>query len=229
VQSNFDRELLQRYYQVADERLFVVPNGVDLAEFSLSLRTLRPQLPAEFGVAGETPLILFAGMDFRRKGLETLLRAIPLLSHPSAVVLVAGQGPIARYRSLANALHIEHRVRFLGQVPNMARLYVAADLLALPTRYDPFASVVLEALACGTPVVTSRCGGGATAIEEPFTGAVVHDPLDHRELAAALNQQLAITTDRTAACAARAGQFTAESFARQTLAVLESSPLRRAA
>jgi UDP-glucose:(heptosyl)LPS alpha-1,3-glucosyltransferase len=229
VQSQFDRELLQTYYDVSDDRIAVIPNGVDLREFSLKLRDQRPQIRRELQIVEQTPMILFAGMDFRRKGLETLIRAVPRLKDSSAIVLVAGQGPIEKYSALAEQLGLSNRVRFLGQVSQMVNLYVAADVMALPTRYDPFASVVLEALACGTPVVTSRCGGGATAIDEYLTGAVIHDPLDPAELAQALNQQLALTVDRTKACAAQAGQFTAEAYAAQTLAVLETAARRRAA
>lgn len=229
VQSQFDRELLHTYYNVSEERIAVIPNGVDLREFSLKLREQRQQIRWEFQIAERTPMILFAGMDFRRKGLETLIRAIPRLNDTSAMVLVAGKGPIEKYAGIAQEVGVADRVRFLGQVSQMANLYAAADVMALPTRYDPFASVVLEALACGTPVVTSRCGGGATAIEEPLTGTVIHDPLDPAELAGALNQQLALTGDRTQACAARAGMFTAEAYASQTLTVLETAARRRAA
>jgi UDP-glucose:(heptosyl)LPS alpha-1,3-glucosyltransferase len=229
VQSQFDRELLQSYYGVADERLTVIPNGVDLREFSLKLRGQRPQFRRELHLAEQTPMILFAGMDFRRKGLETLIRAIPRLNDSSAMILVAGKGPIEKYSAVAKEVGVADRIRFLGQVSQMANLYVAADVMALPTRYDPFASVVLESLACGTPVVTSRCGGGATAIDEPLTGSVIHDPLDAAELTGALNQQLTLIGDRTQACAARAGRFTAEAYASQTLAVSETAARRRAA
>ncbi len=234
VQSEFDAELLQSHYRVSAERLAVIPNGVDLSEFSLAVRTQRTQFRRELLIEEHTPeehtpIILFAGADFRRKGLETLIRAIPQLSNTAAKVLVAGNGPAQRYQALAAALNVADRIQFLGQVSQMARLYVAADVLALPTRYDPFASVVLEALACGTPVVTSRCGGGASAIDSPQIGAVIRDPLDANELAQALDRQLATTTNRTEHCANQSQKFTAEAYARKTLAVIEASVRRRAA
>jgi UDP-glucose:(heptosyl)LPS alpha-1,3-glucosyltransferase len=229
VQSDFDRELLQRLYRVAAERLAVVPNGVDLQEFSVERRERRPQVRTALAVPDDVQVVLFAGMDFRRKGLDTLIQAIPRLKSRSALVLVAGKGRMESYAALAARSGVADRIRFLGQVSGMADLYVAADVLALPTRYDPFASVVLESLACGTPVVTSRCGGGALAVDEPLTGAVIRNPSDPVELAEALNQQLAMTIDRRVACANRANRFTAESYARQTLSVLESLFRRRAA
>lgn len=229
VQSAFDRDLLRTHYQVAAGRITVIPNGVDLREFSLSARNERVLTRQKLGIGDDAKLLLFAGSDFRRKGLETLLRTLPLLAGSNTHLLVAGDGPIPRYAALAEQLGVSTQVRFLGKVTQMSELYAAADLLVLPTRYDPFASVVLESLACGTPAVTSICGGAALALDDALAGSVFQDPLNCEELAVAITQQLAIRVDRRELCAHRARQFTAESYARQTLEVLATVAERKAA
>lgn len=224
VQSRFDAELWQRHYGVSANRLRVVPNGVDTSAFQPSARVHRDTLRAEWNVPRTTPLLMFAGNDFRRKGLDALLHALAKAERSDAQLWVLGQDNAKPFQRTAQRLGLARRVQFLGKQPDLARFYAAADLFVLPTWYDPFACVVLEALACGTPVVTTRCGGGADVVADGVTGYVFDSPADTAALAAILDQHFARPrTDRDAmaeACVARAQDFTAESYAQQTEAVL---------
>ena len=177
---------------VPRERLVVIANGVDLERFhprrrEAAFRRLRePMVPAGGGGPGaaDAPVWLFAGSGFRRKGLEVALRALAR-SAPSAMLWVAGRDEPAPWRRRAEALGVGPRVRFLGLRDDLADLYAAADALLLPTRYDAFANVCLEALASGLPVVTSGANGAALLVRE--AGVVVEDPGDVDGFAKALD------------------------------------------
>src|SRR5437879_100950 len=103
-----------------------------------------------------------------------------------AVTLVLGRGDTAPYLRLAGELGVAERLVWLGTRPDIERWYAGADALALPTRYEPFGNVHLEALASGLPVVTSVIAGGAEAVDERCGATVAPD--DPAGLAAALEK-----------------------------------------
>jgi UDP-glucose:(heptosyl)LPS alpha-1,3-glucosyltransferase len=180
---------IERFYDVPAERVEVVYNGVDLERFHPRNRAaLATAARAEVAVPVGTPLALFAGSGFERKGLATALEALALC-RPLCRLLVVGHGSRGRHDSLARRLGVADRVVWLGPRRDIERWYAAADVVVLPTRYDPFGNVHLEALAAGVPVVTSTRAGGAEVIEEGRNGAVV-DPHDARALAEAMGQFL---------------------------------------
>lgn len=133
-------------------RVEVVYNGVDLRRFSPN-DDVRRKVREELGVAG--PMAVFLGTGFRRKGLDLAIAALP----PGWTLLVAGKD---------RAWEAPSSVRFLGPVKDPERLLQAADVMLLPTRYDPFANACLEAMACGTPAVTTSANGAAEALPEPW-------------------------------------------------------------
>jgi UDP-glucose:(heptosyl)LPS alpha-1,3-glucosyltransferase len=178
-------EEIARLYAVPAERRTVVYNGVDLERFHPRLRARhREAARDEAGIPSGAWAALFAGSGFERKGLATALRALAHLADPGARLLVLGRGEAAPYQHLAAALGVAARVAWLGARPDIERWYAAADALALPTRYEPFGNVHLEALASGLGVVTSRVAGGAEVLDERCGAAVAPD--DAAGLAAAL-------------------------------------------
>src|SRR5207249_7854955 len=96
----------------------------------------------------------------------TAIRALAQLTDSRARLLVVGRDDTAPYRRLAGELGVAGRVAWLGARPDIERWYAAADALALPTRYEPFGNVHLEALASGLPAVTSLVAGGAEIVDE---------------------------------------------------------------
>ena len=149
-------------------RISVLRNGVDLERF----RPLdRSVIRARLGLAG--PVWLAVGNLVELKGVHVTLGA--LAKNPGAVLLVAGDGPEAwRLRQLASELGIEAHVRFLGNVPQ-ARLheyYNAADVLMLASSREGMPNVVLESLACGTPVVAAPFAGAEELISAPEAGEI---------------------------------------------------------
>ena len=209
---------IARHYAVPAARLTVVYNGVDLERFHPRLRARdRDAARAEAGLPAGVFAVLFAGSGFERKGLPTAIRGLARLADARARLLVLGRGDTAPYRRLAVELGVAGRVTWLGARPDIERWYAAADALVLPTRYEPFGNVHLEALACGLPVVTSAVAGGAEVVDER-SGAVVA-PDDAAGLAAALEKLRGRDPGELAdAARAAAEPFT---FARQVQALEE--------
>lgn len=178
-----ERELSQRY-AIPPGRLAVIYNGVDLARFHPSRRaTEGAALRADSGIGEGQPIWLFVGSGFERKGLATALRALAA-APGDGVLWVAGSDDPKPWRRIAAALGVGARVRWLGGGCDVASLYAAADALILPTRYDAFANVCLEAAAAGIPVVTSASNGAAEILGDG--GIVVRDADDAAAFAAAL-------------------------------------------
>ena len=146
-------------------------------------------------------------------------------------LLVAGKSHTAVFERLARRLGIADRVRFIGYCPDMRNCYFAADFFVHPTFYDPCSHVVLEAMACGLPVITSRYNGASELLHPPREGYVLDDPHDHDRLAWSLGQML--DPARRAACsqAARrtAAQWTFEHHYREMLAVFAEAAARKQA
>ena len=173
------------------ERIRVIYNGVDTRAFTppASREAARAELGAGAPQAGDRAVLLFVGYEFRRKGLAQAIRA--LVETGDAVLWVVGGDDAGPYRELAGSLGVGNRVHFAGHQPDVGPWLAAADALVFPTTYEPFGLVILEALACGTPVITSRLAGAAELVEDGREGFLLDDPGDPRELAAALRRFLA--------------------------------------
>jgi UDP-glucose:(heptosyl)LPS alpha-1,3-glucosyltransferase len=169
------RDTLRARHGVPDTRLVVIRNGVDLVRFRPRAAE-SPARPAE-----RAPRWLLLGSGWRRKGLDVALRA---LADAPGRLRVAGRDDAAPWRALATRLGVADRVDWPGPAAEPERLYAEADALVLPTRYDAFANVCLEALACGLPVVTSGANGAAEIVGE--AGIVVPDAEDVGGFARAL-------------------------------------------
>jgi len=167
------REGIASLDRVPDARLAVVYNGVDLARFHPERRpTLRAGARAEAAVPRQTCALLFVGSGFARKGLDVAIEALARLDDRQARLLVLGRGDERPYRVLAERVGVSARVAWLGERADVERWYAAADVLVLPTRYEPFGNVHLEALASGLAVVTTTRAGGAELVASEY-GAVV--------------------------------------------------------
>jgi UDP-glucose:(heptosyl)LPS alpha-1,3-glucosyltransferase len=180
---------VMRHYQVAAKKIRVIYNGVDRERFSPE-RCQPWQTGADLGLEPGTPAILFVGSGFKRKGLHFLIAALREMQRRESLLLVVGQGRTALYQRLALNLGVAHRVKFLGPQTKVEHFYTGARVLALPTIYDPCSNVVLEALACGLPVVTTAANGASEFIRPGANGIVLDRPDDLQGLAAALDEFL---------------------------------------
>ncbi|TET63444.1 glycosyltransferase family 1 protein [Candidatus Bathyarchaeota archaeon] len=153
---------------VDNERIRVIPLGVDTDVFS----------PAEKTIHKNSYEILYAGYLYRLKGVEYLIRALALVAKEQRDVRlrVVGEGPDrSRLVALAKSFDLEENVRFEGFVPHtqIVRYYQHCNIFCFPTLGEPFGKVVLEAMACGKPVIASNVGGPADIIEDKRTGFLI--------------------------------------------------------
>jgi len=188
VNSVMVKRQIERYYGTPESKIIVAYNGVDLKLFSRHNRAKqRAGVRNTLGIGEIDKVILFVGSGFRRKGLETLICALPevkqALQGERLVTLVVGKGASDEYWQRAKRLDVQENVSFLGPQAGIERFYAAADLFVLPTLYDPFSNACLEAMASGLPVVTTRNNGAAEIIEEGMEGFVTDSVTDPSELA----------------------------------------------
>ena len=168
---------IQQLFGVPDERLVVIYNGVDTTQFHPSLRaTFRASMRQQWQIPAEAPLLLYVGSGFERKGVARALQAIQPFAELHLVV-VGHDKHADRYHQLAADLGVAERVRFVGAQQDVKPFYGMADAFILPTLYDPFPNVCVEALASGLPVLTTPTCGAAELIVSGENGGVA-DALD---------------------------------------------------
>ncbi len=215
---------VQHYYRTDPERVQVVYNGVDPDRFNpRAVRAGRAEARAELGLAATDKAILYVANNWRRKGLAVLLRAVADLGAAGSDlhVLVVGRGRPAPFQRLARALDISARVHLIGATDRIETYYGAADLAVLPTMYDPFANVCLEAMACGLPVVTTAENGAAELIRSGENGYIQQEARNWRELSRLLHGCLAADLSAMGETArASVAGMTRERNMRETLAVI---------
>ncbi len=214
------QDILHTYPQVREQDVTVIYNGVDLAQFRPENKErYREAVREDLGVAS-CRVLLFVGTGFERKGLRYAIEALRYLP-AETVLLVVGKGGTRRYRALAEQWGLEQRVIFLGPQKAVEGYYAASDLVVLPTLYEPMANVVLEALASGVPVVTSRRSGNAEMITEGKDGWIVDAPDDARDVARTIAAAMPHLVDPAIERQARskAEQFTLDRAASRVLDV----------
>jgi teichuronic acid biosynthesis glycosyltransferase TuaC len=190
VSSSLQRALIKRH-GIEAEKLTVIPNGVDVTRF---VPTPRDQARAKLGLHTEGSKLLYVGAIAESKGIAYLLRAIHRLRHTPAwpvELILVGEGEYDRAaRALAVELGIADAVTYTGKRPNdEIPLWISAsDALVLPSLSEGFGVVLVEAMACGKPVVATMCGGPEDIVT-PQTGLLV-PPADDAALSEALLEVL---------------------------------------
>jgi len=172
-----ERAHLVWYYGADADRVSVIPCGVDTELF----QPMRRDAAKDLLELPPTPMLLYVGRLQPIKGLETLLEAMSRLDRATRLLIIGGDhdepdnGHAAHLRARIAALGLGPRVRFLGAQPQrrLRLFYAAADATVMPSYYESFGMVALEAMACGSPVVASRVGGLTTTIRDGVTGHLV--------------------------------------------------------
>ncbi len=180
-----------RCYEVPEAGVSVLAPGFDTTMFDPDRRERhRAQARARFGYGEEDRVLLFVGNELERKGFDSVLEAVGLIEDPTVKLLGAGRVAPDAYSSLIERLGIADRVQWVGSSSDVALLHATSDVFVMPTRYEPWGLVIVEALGSGLPVVTSRLAGAAVAVRDARTGRLVDDPDDAAELAGALRWAL---------------------------------------
>ena len=218
-----------RLFELPAERVVVVPNGIEAARWRVS-GVARQAARARFD--GAAPLLVFAGRLVHEKGVQTLLDAVrPLRAHhPGLRLAVAGTGVHeAALHARARRLRIARLVDWLGSLAAdaLAALLAAADVVIVPSLYEPFGIVALEAAAARTPLVVARTGGLADLVSD----GVAADSFaagDSAALAAAVARVLA-DPDRAQRAVRRAGRVIRRDYTWTAVAAHTADAYARAA
>jgi glycogen(starch) synthase len=177
------RDEVRRLFGLSDE-VSVVPNGIDPRRWRVPAEARATARERATAGAPDAPLLVFAGRLSHEKGVQTLLDGLPRLrrAHPGLRLLVAGTGPHeAELVARARTLRVLRAVEWAGFVPEaqLAPLFAAADVAVVPSLYEPFGIVALEAAAAGTPLVVAEVGGLADLVANGVAAAsfVPGDPV----------------------------------------------------
>lgn len=222
--SNRVRNELVNRLGVDPKRVDVVYSGVDLERFHPDGRKrYRKALRANYGVPKDARVILFLGTGYRRKGLDVALKAFARIALDECRLMVTGKDTSeSEYRQLAATLGIANRVIFCGPTREPEKYYAAADIFILPTRYEPFGQVCLEAMAAGLPVITTEISGAAEIFPEEACDLILKDSEDVQGFTTCLNRLLSDTRRIEylgTVCRMKAEALTLESNGRQMEAI----------
>ena len=174
---------LTRLYGVSPSLIEVVPNGFDPSECEVErIERLRVEVRDELQIRPGSNVLVLVANEYHRKGLVVLLEAMADSNREDIELLLVGRMAPDAFRPQMRALGLDNRVRWVGSTNDVSRYYAAADLFVLPTQYEAFGSVIVEALACGLPVITSELAGAAVVVSPHRNGLLLKDPLDANEL-----------------------------------------------
>jgi len=205
VATPAEQSQLEFLYDSQVDKLVTIPPGVDTQHFF--------PIPCDeavdvIGTPCEDRMILFVGRIEPLKGIDTLIRALAyikennlLKDHPHYLTVIGGDpdlstqsedSEMARLQSLCRQMGLDDMVVFLGKRSQtmLPYYYSAAEMLVMPSHYESFGMVALEAMACGTPVIASAVGGLAFLVQDGVTGYVVPDD-DHIAMAGCITRLIA--------------------------------------
>lgn len=186
--SQMIKQEIQQYFKLPESKFAVIYNGVDTHIFSPNLKYYRQGVRDEMDIAADTPVLLYVGSGFERKGVARALHALQAASAIKLIV-VGEDKHAAQHHALAKRLGVFERCYFVGAKNDVKPYLGAADGFILPTLYDPFPNACLEALAAGLPVITSTTCGIAELIVEGENGFIA-DALDLHSWQIAVDQWL---------------------------------------
>lgn len=150
-----------------------IENGVDLQRFRPLALSEREQRKAELGFAGRR-IVVFVGHEFERKRLDLVIGALAELDDSVVLWVIGGRGSNQdSYLQQAHKIGVAHRVKFWGTQRHTEQYFQAADVFALPSDYEAWPLVALEALACGVPTLLTDVGGARQIISDGKNGYIV--------------------------------------------------------
>jgi glycosyltransferase involved in cell wall biosynthesis len=180
--SGLVADQLAKYFQCKDA--VVIRNGVDTGRFSVSARLARRAAARDqFSLSSSDFVLLLIGNDWKKKGLGSLLNALSMCEDLPFKLLVVGTDDRTPYQTFFQRREMAGRIRFLDPSRDVLQFYAAADAYVGPSLEDAYGLPILEAMACGLPVIASSRAGASEIIEHGKNGLVLQDPQDSQTLA----------------------------------------------
>jgi UDP-glucose:(heptosyl)LPS alpha-1,3-glucosyltransferase len=154
-------------YKIAPDKISVIHNGVRTKEFNY--QKSFDKLLKEFSINKNQKILLYVGSGFKRKGVKEFLNIISKLKDLDIKVFVVGKEKnIEYYQQLSKELSINNQVVFTGVRDDIDDFYAISDIFLLPTHYDPFSNVVLEAMSFENVVFTTKQNGASEILDDDF-------------------------------------------------------------
>jgi UDP-glucose:(heptosyl)LPS alpha-1,3-glucosyltransferase len=222
--SNFVRDDLIREFGLSPKKTVTIYNGVDLEKFRPATidRSERESIRQKFAIPASARVVIFVGNGFARKGLGFLIEAWPLVAGGAFLLVVGADRARAKFERKARELNVGARVVFAGPQRQVESMFRAADAFALPSLFEPFGNVAMEAMASGLPVMTSAFSGVAELIPSSMRGFRVENPNDVGEVALRLGALFDAPANLGAEARAVAEKFTWDRYATELNALIES-------
>jgi glycosyltransferase involved in cell wall biosynthesis len=164
-------------FKIPNDKISIIPNGIDISEFNIQVNPF--EIKRNIGIGEDKKLVLFVGRITSQKGVTYLIQAVPkiLSSHPDARFVIVGDGwELGTIKNMIYSMGLGEYVKTLGFLPDhtVKSLMKAADVMVVPSIYEPFGIVALEAMASGTPLVASDVGGLSELVEHGKTGLKIY-------------------------------------------------------
>jgi len=178
--SQMIKKDMSSYFNVKDEDIKVVYNGVDTSRYNQNLRhSHKGPLRKQLGIRGDEVVFLFVSYDLKKKGIEPLVEAVSRLKQMGNTnfrVMVVGGMPYKALSRQIKAFDIKDKILFTGPVHSIEAYYANSDVFVLPTYYDACSLVVIEAMASGLPSITTTSNGAAGIINDGKDGYIISHP-----------------------------------------------------
>ena len=191
--SNFMKNLLVRGYGIRPSRIGVIHYGVDTTRFNFNLRKGKAARDLRKRLSENSEnLILYVGGRPFRKGLAYLIEAMKYVADSRLVISGVKGDEKKHFENLCSKFDLRNRVVFTGFLEHekLRYYYAASDVFVLPSLFDPFGLVVLEAMASGSVPVISRYTGASELIEPLKNGLIINDPRNPKEIASRIKTVL---------------------------------------
>jgi UDP-glucose:(heptosyl)LPS alpha-1,3-glucosyltransferase len=188
--SEMVRDDMVSFYEIDKDAIELVYNGIDTERYNIGLRErLRGPLRESLGLKEGDIAFIFVSYDLRKKGIAPLIHATAQLKRFKAggfKLLVVGESPSPALSRRITGLGLDETVIFAGPTQSPEEYYANCDVLVLPTFYDACSLVVMEAMACGLPAITTTANGASGIITHGKDGYIISHPPDFNELADAM-------------------------------------------
>lgn len=220
--SKADAELLVRYFPAAAASVRIIPNGVNTERFYPDAGARR-QFRDQHGFRDDDLVLCFVGHEFERKGLTPAIEALAILPDAVKLVVAGGRGQMLQSaKALTAAAGVASRVTFLGTVSKVETVMNGADALILPSKFEAWPLVGLEAMACGLPVLMKPTGGISEFLFDGVNGFNILDKSKDiaEKVGRLLDMPIEQRTEMSRNAIHTAGQYTWTMIAERYLALL---------